>query len=83
MSEMGMSYLSNPPANPLPCSRNTFASSRICSRHPPLKAFCETVSLPSIVFGPVDFSHGCHCLISSDCRACRSGVQPFAIMCLQ
>jgi hypothetical protein len=50
---------------------------------PPLWAFRETRALPSVVLGPVDRSHGFQWWISSDCRALRSDVQPFVILCLQ
>lgn len=64
-------------------SFNILANSRSNDRVPPLYAFRETAALPSTDFGPLDCSHGRHCLISADCRALRSGVQPFPMLLLQ
>jgi len=58
-------------------------SSRSCARKPPRHALRLTSALPSADFGPVDCTHGCHCLINSACRCLRSNVQPLAMICLQ
>lgn len=52
-------------------------------RAPPFHAFRAAIALPSADLGPVDFSHGRHCLISSPCRTRRSTVHPFAMLALQ
>jgi hypothetical protein len=65
------------------CSRRARDSSRKSRQVPPLSAFREATDLPALVFGPVAFSQGRHCRISSAWRARRSGVQPFAIFLLQ
>lgn len=44
-------------------------------RRPCLSAFCDVLYLPGMVRGPVDFSHGFHCLIFSACTAFCSAVQ--------
>lgn len=59
------------------CSRNALPSSRNISLNPPLYPFWETVFLPAVVLGPVDCSHGRHCLIRSACLCLLSKVQPF------
>ncbi len=65
------------------CSLSAHARSRRSRHEPPLYALRATVALPSGVRGPVDFSQGRHCRISSACRARRSDVQPFATILLQ
>lgn len=64
-------------------SFSILANSRSNDRVPPLYAFRETAALPSADLGPVDLSQGCHCRISADCRARRSGVQPLPMLLLQ
>lgn len=61
------------------CSASIRRRPRSKSRVPPLSALRDDTARPSAVFGPVDFAHGCQRRIASDCRARRSGVQPFAI----
>ena len=39
-------------------SRSTLASFRNVARSPPFQALRVTFALPSVVFGPVDRSHG-------------------------
>jgi hypothetical protein len=58
-------------------------NSRIINQCPPFQAFLDAFALPSSLRGPVDCSHGFHVRISAACLARRSGVQPFAIACLQ
>lgn len=62
---------------------SAWASSRSAARVPPCHALREAVALPSALRGPVDRSHGHHCLIRAACRALRSGVQPFAMSVIQ
>jgi hypothetical protein len=62
------------------CSLSNAVNSRIMARTPPLNALRDAIALPSTVRAPVDLSHGCHCLIFSDCCARCSGVQCRAAM---
>lgn len=58
-------------------------SSRNSVRGPPFQAFLPAMALPSLVRGPVDFSHGRQVRTSDDCQALRSGVQEVAMLLLQ
>ena len=62
---------------------SSLVRSRSWGRIPPCQALRDTCALPSGVLGPVDFSHGFHCLINSACRRRRSNVQPLAMFRLQ
>jgi len=46
----------------------------------PLQTFWGIFALPTLVFGPINFSYGLYFQISSAWRACHSGVQLFAIL---
>ena len=61
----------------------TRTSMRSAARCPPFQAFLATLARPSGLTGPVACCHGFQVLISSDCLALRSVVQPLTMVCLQ
>lgn len=61
------------------CCRTMRTTSRNSWRFPPFQGLRATLALPSADLGPVERSQGFHTLISSDCRARRSGVQDVGI----